>query len=150
MNRIPPAALLLGIAGLAPFITGAMLSLEYLNAGAGGFSFLNGTDGPLIMLRYGVIILCFMSGALWGFATTAPGMQGTAAFALSVVPALWVFLNPGAQADAALINLMIGFSGLLLLDYAFHRWSLCPEWWMALRVPLTLVVLICLAIGVWA
>ena len=47
------------------------------------------------------------------------------------------------------MNLMFGFAGLLVLDFAFWRWGLAPEWWMKLRVLLTAIVLICLATGVF-
>ena len=148
--RIPATALLLTVAGLAPFLFGAIMVLELFADRIGQDLRLNIGDGRLMMLRYGVIILCFMSGVLWGFATKAAGMQAAMAYVLSVVPALWAFLFPGSSADEALINLMIGFTGVLLLDFAFARWGLAPPWWMTLRVPVTIVVLVCLAIGVWA
>jgi len=148
-NRIPAAALLLTIGGLAPFLFGAIMTLELFSDRIGQDLRLNIGDGRLMMVRYGTIILCFMSGVLWGFATKAQGMQAAMGYALSVIPALWVFLFPGASADEALINLMMGFAGVLLLDFAFARWALAPPWWVTLRVPVTVVVLICLAIGVW-
>lgn len=154
MTRIPASALLLTVAGLAPFLFGALLSLGLLDVSAanteGGSVFLMPSNGALVQARYGLVILCFMSGVLWGFATKAQGRQATVCYVLSVIPALWAFLNPGARADEALINLMIGFAGVLMLDYAFSRWDLTPPWWMALRVPVTIVVLACLAAGVWA
>ena len=152
MTRIPPAALLLGLAGLIPFFWAALLVLElfpgltlteHLPAPLTG-------DGRLIMVRYGGIILPFMAGVLWGFATRAETpMMTTAAFTLSVLPALWWFFMPGTGVISALTNLATGFIGVLLLDYAFHRWGLTPRWWIALRVQLTTVVVICLAIGIF-
>lgn len=155
MTRIPASALLISVAGLAPFLFAALISADILDPSigdpaTGGYPLLGASDGRLVLARYGVIILCFMSGALWGFATKAKGTQATAAYILAVLPALWAFVNPGSGADEALINLMIGFAGVLLLDYAFHRWALCPPWWLALRVPLTIVVVACLAAGIWA
>ena len=149
MTRIPAPALLLGIAGLLPFVFAALAKLGLVSATLAD-PLITAQDGRLVMARYGVIILCFMSGVLWGYATRATGTQAAAAYALSTVPALGDFLNPGGRADEVLINLGIGFAGVLALDYAFHKWGLTPPWWMALRVPLTAVVLICLAIGVWA
>ncbi|SFE80033.1 Protein of unknown function [Sulfitobacter brevis] len=145
VNRIPPAALLLGLAGLVPFLFGALVSLDWVNT-----SLDAAVHGRLLLVRYGVIILSFMSGALWSFATKAQGRQAAICYALSTVPALWVFLNPGSDADTALINLMIGFAGVLILDFAFHRWELTPPWWLTLRIQLTAIVLICLAVGLWA
>ena len=34
------------------------------------------------------------------------------------------------------------------LSTAFWRWGLAPEWWMKLRVLLTVLVVACLAVGV--
>ena len=155
MTRIPASALLLGFAGLIPFLWGALVTLGYFNGTmgdpqSGGYPKIVAPDGPLLMVRYGGIILPFMSGALRGFATKAEGLRAPAAYALSVLPALWWFLSPGMNAPSALINLMAGFGGLLILDFAYQRWGLAPTWWMALRVPLTIIVLICLSIGVWA
>ena len=67
--KIPTGALILGLSGVLPFAWGAvtLLSEEAFNFGIENFGarFV----GPLIQLSYGVIILCFMSGVLWGFAT---------------------------------------------------------------------------------
>ena len=145
MTRPPLAPLLLGLAGLLPFLAGALITLGLFPENT-----VLSQDGRLVLTRYGTIILCFMSGVLWGFATRATGPQATVAYALSVIPALWTFFQPGRSADEALINLMIGFLAVLLLDYAFSRWDLTPGWWMPLRLLLTAIVLICLCIGVWA
>lgn len=150
MARVPASALLLGFAGLAPFVWGALLELALFDFNINSWFGLFGTDGMLLMTRYGTIILCFMSGVLWGFATRAEGAQATAAYVFSVLPALWIFFAPGTSAAEALINIGIGFIGVLLLDYAFWRWGLAPFWWMNLRVPLTAVVIACLAIAVYA
>lgn len=147
MSRIPLPALLLGTAGLLPFFWGTILLLGYGDGLMRDLPRALGGDGRLVMLRYGAVILPFMSGVLWGFATRARGLQAAAAYALSVVPALYWFFMPGGGPTSGLINLMTGFAGLLILDFAFWRWGLTPAWWMALRVPLTLAVLVCLGAG---
>ncbi|MGJ8547115.1 MAG: DUF3429 domain-containing protein [Sulfitobacter sp.] len=152
--RIPAAALLIGFAGLLPFLWGALVVVGYFDAAAvvqpsGFLSWVVVRDGPLLMARYGVILLCFATGALWGLSSNVAGLRANICFALSVIPALWIFLNPGQGATSALTNLMIGFAALLMLDAAFWRWGLAPAWWMSLRLPLTLIVLGCLALGVW-
>lgn len=149
MTRIPPAAFLLGFAGLVPFVWGAMLSLQLFGGWTGPLPAVLTGDGRMIMIRYGGIILPFMAGVLWGFATKAQGSQAALAYTLSVLPALWWFFMPGTGPSSALINLAIGYLALLMLDYAFARWGLAPAWWMALRIQLTVVVLICLCIGIF-
>jgi hypothetical protein len=148
-GRTPATALLLGFAGLIPFVWAAMLVLGLAPSDTILPTVLQG-DGRLIMIRYGGIILPFMAGVLWGFATNARGTQAIAAYTLSVLPALWWFFMPGAGVSSALINLATGFVGVLIIDYAFSKWDLTPSWWMSLRVQLTTVVIACLCIGVFA
>lgn len=140
MIRIPTAPLLLGMAGLIPFVWGAVsLALPDLASRAGavlGPRFM----GPYIQLFYGAVILSFMSGVLWGFAAQAEGRVATTGYALSVIPALWAFFMTGGGPVAAGMNLIFGFVGLLVLDWHFWRLGLAPRWWMTLRLGLTAVV----------
>ncbi len=146
MHPIPRSPLLLGLAGLLPFLWGAATvlspALNDLSTAYLGARF----TGPYVQLFYGAIILSFMSGVLWGFATKADGTQATIGYALSVLPALWAFFMTGFGPNNAGLNLMIGFLGLLVLDTTFTRWGLTPPWWMPLRLLLTAIVLVCLAI----
>jgi hypothetical protein len=105
--------------------------------------------GPYVQLSYGIVILAFMSGVLWGFATKARGAREAVAYSLSVIPALWAFLMVGGGPVSAGINLIFGFLGLLVLDWQFWRWGLAPVWWMQLRGLLTSLVVICLSVGVF-
>lgn len=97
-------------------------------------------------MNYGQIILAFMSGVLWGFATKAHGSRAAVGYALSVLPALWAFFTVGAGAVSSAIYLIAGFIGLLGLDWSFWRQGLAPEWWMRLRFLLTAVVIACLSL----
>ncbi|MEY8842879.1 DUF3429 domain-containing protein [Cribrihabitans sp. XS_ASV171] len=149
MTSIPRAPLALGLAGLIPFVWGA---LTYVNGDlqAWGASHLGPRFvGPYVQLFYGSVILSFMSGVLWGFATKVEGPRVALGYALSVIPALWAFFMTGGGPVSAGLNLMFGFGGLLLLDAAFAQWGLTPPWWMQLRVLLTVIVLACLAVGVF-
>lgn len=143
-RRVPAAAALLGAAGLLPFLWSAATHLSpALAAWAGGFlppMFI----GAYVGLTYGTIILSFMSGVLWGFA--ARGREALP-YALSVIPALWCFFTVTDASDIASIFLIAGFVGLLLLDATFAAQGLAPRWWMRLRLPLTAVVVACLAVA---
>ena len=131
---IPRPALTLGLAGLIPFLWSAATHLSpALSAWAGQFlspMFL----GAYVGLTYGTVILSFMSGVLWGFATRT---EGWLPYALSVVPALWCFFTVTDGTEASSILLIAGFLGLLLLDATFSAQGLTPRWWMRLRLPLT-------------
>lgn len=139
----PRAPLLLGLAGLLPFLWGALTVLRPelgLNAGQSiGGRFV----GPYVQLAYGQVILAFMSGVLWGFATRQTSAMP---YVLSVIPALWAFFMVGNGPEIAAMNLIFGFVGLLALDWHFARQGLTPAWWMTLRTGLTTVVVLCLAI----
>ena len=131
MQMIPRAPLFLGLAGLW---TAQTIGPRFA--------------GPYVMLFYGAVILSFMSGVLWGFATRATGTMAGICYGLSVIPALWAFFMTGGGPTSAGTSLIFGFAGLLALDWQFWRWGLTPPWWMALRMLLTAVVIGCLAVGV--
>ncbi|MBV2358909.1 DUF3429 domain-containing protein [Thalassococcus sp. CAU 1522] len=148
MQTIPRSALILGLAGVIPFAWGAATLLSD-SLSAWGLAMLGPRFvGPYVQLFYGSVILSFMSGVLWGFATKATGGQATTGYALSVIPALWAFFMTGGGPVSAGMNLIFGFAGLLLLDWQFWRWGLAPGWWMQLRGLLTALVVACLAVGV--
>jgi hypothetical protein len=144
MTRIPAAALWLGLAGLLPFLWGVatmhVAPLETLTLRILGPRFI----GPYVVLQYGTVILCFMSGVLWGFSTAAPAHVAPAAFGLSVIPALWAFFTVGGGPVTAGAALLAGFIGLLAIDGMFWARGLTPGWWMHLRIVLTTVVVLCL------
>ena len=148
MMNIPRSAMILGLAGVIPFGWGALTLLSDAAAQFGmdvlGPRFI----GPYVQLSYGMVILSFMSGVLWGFATKAQGGQAATGYALSVVPALWAFFMTGGGPVSAGVNLIFGFLGLLVLDYAFWQWGRGPKWWMHCRVLLATLVVRCLSVGV--
>lgn len=149
IRPIPFAPLALGLAGLIPFLWGALTgqipALQSWGIQTFGARFV----GPYIQLFYGSVILSFMSGVLWGFATKTSGKRAATGYALSVIPALWAFFMTGGGPVSAGLNLIYGFAGLLLLDFAFSTWGLTPPWWMRLRILLTAIVVSCLAVGVY-
>lgn len=149
MRSIPTAPLILGLAGVIPFVWGALTYLNEPLASWASSTLGPRFIGPYIQLAYGSIILSFMSGVLWGFATKAQGAQAATGYVLSVIPALWAFFMTGGGPTTAATNLIFGFLGLLILDFAFHNWGLTPRWWMSLRVLLTSLVVACLAVGVF-
>jgi hypothetical protein len=149
-RRIPRPALLLGLAGLIPFLWSAATHLSPALSGWAGQWLPPMFLGAFVGLTYGTVILSFMSGVLWGFATRAEGKEAAAAYGLSVIPALWVFLTVTDASANSTIFLASGFVGLLLLDAMYSAWGLAPRWWLRLRVMLTVVVLGCLAIPLQA
>lgn len=137
--RPPKIAIILTGAGALPFLIGAAMVLGFWPG-----------EGRALMSAYGVVVLSFMSGAFWGFASRAGG-GAYWAYILSVLPALYTFFfalrHPWAMDGQALSHLIAGFVGLLVLDAAFQAKGLAPRWWLVLRIPATLLVLACLWIA---
>ena len=140
---IPRAALLLGLAGLIPFVWSLATVLSPDLSALGLRWFGPRFIGPYVGLAYGTVILAFMSGVLWGFAVRA-GKNAGLFYTLSVLPALWAFFFVGDGPVHAALWLAAGFAGLLGLDWVFGRQGLTPPWWMTLRVGLTTAVIACL------
>lgn len=146
MTQVPRPPLLIGLAGLIPFLWGA-LTVTYDPLAVWSVRTLGARfTGPYIGVFYGAVILAFMSGILWGFATKARGSTALLGYVLSVPPAFWAFYATGGGHRSAALNLAIGFLAILLLDAVFVRYKLAPDWWMSLRVPLTVVTVTCLLI----
>jgi len=141
---VPRPALILGLAGLIPFAWGAATVLDPALAALVPARLA----GRALLIGYGTIILCFMSGVLWGFAAKG-AERAWRGYAASVVPALWaLFMVTGPEAQA-LSALLTGFFALLALDAQFALWRLVPRWWMRLRFLLTAGVAVCLGVGLW-
>lgn len=147
MSGIPRSALILGLAGVLPFIWGALTEIFPPLFDWGQDVIGPRFVGQFVLVFYGTVILSFMSGVLWGFATKTEGATATLGYALSTLPALWAFFFVGGGADRATGFLIAGYLGLLGLDHLFSRWRLAPDWWMSLRNLLTGLVVSCLALG---
>ena len=146
-TQIPTAPLWLGLAGVLPFLWGAIsawnsdISLPIVDWLGPGFL------GRDLQLTYGAVILSFMSGVLWGFACKAVKPKAALLFSLSTLPALWAAFLLASAAPMQPILLIGGFAALFGLDIMFFRYRLTPDWWLKLRALLTALVLACLAIA---
>ena len=147
-SKIPKGALILALFGVVPFAWGAITLISEDAFSFGMENFGARFVGPLIQLSYGVIILCFMSGVLWGFATKMERKSASQGYILSVIPALWAFFSIGIGPISDTISLIIGFIAVLLIDWHFYLLKLTPNWWMSLRIPLTFLVVSLLGLGI--
>lgn len=141
---VPRVPLWLGLMGLLPMVIGVaetylpFARIVYEIHGNGWFI------APYATLRYAEIILCFMSGVFWGFAARSDGATAGTGYVLSVIPALYVFFMAIGDISAVAVKLAIGFMLVLWIDWLFYRQNLTPDWWMRLRIPLTVVMVACL------
>lgn len=136
----PPApALALGYAGLLPPLPGIVLRASELmtSAGTGRLTVLLLVGG----LIYGGLILSFLGGMWWGAACARP--QGPALrpwLRLAVMPSLLALLGLAACVSNAKVGgalLAVALVTTLLVDRKLVVNAMVPDWWMALRVPLS-------------
>lgn len=126
---------LLGYAGLIPFITfaiGCWYPLPYV------------TQPLEILIAYGAIILAFMGAIHWGVEMTSSKPPLSSAYWVSIIVALLAWVSLLLDPKSALMILLISFVLLLLFDYAVSETQHFPNWYIPMRIPLTLVVVACL------
>ncbi len=134
----PRPAIWLGVAGLVPFVAGA-LAAHGMVPGIG-----NPVTGYLILQAWGAAQLALLGGCLIGFAVKA-GRPGWKALTSAAVPPLWAFA--ATFAPNALAALTLGHALVLGLELVFSLKRIAPGWWLRLRLPLAAVTLACLAAG---
>ncbi|WP_231875964.1 DUF3429 domain-containing protein [Gluconobacter japonicus] len=153
--RLPFLALILGLAGLIPFLT------------LGGWIFLAGLFSPLphltvILLAYGACILSFLGAVHWGLAMERPDIitvQGTAdrdrqRLLLGVCPALWAWLSLcvgllGGLRAGYLLE-VIGFISTFAVERVAWKHGALPPGYMPLRGVLTVGAVISLLMAALA
>ena len=129
-STLPRAALILGLAGLAPSIAAlaAMVALPEWRDSAAQAG-----------LAYGAVIASFVGGAWWGLAAgrAEPAMLPRL-LVLSVLPSLMAWPALLVPLPTALLVLSALFVTLLPTDRRLVRAGVAPAWWMGLRTPLSL------------
>ena len=144
MRTLPFIAILLGLAGLLPFLAGSYAALAMADEG--------GRMGLLALSAYAAVILSFLGGVHWGLALQAGPAQTLHAqrtrFALGVVPSLvgWagllvVFLG---LPKTGLLVMVAGFVATTIAEARATRLGLVPAAYMGLRWLLSVVVIVCL------
>lgn len=140
MGRIPALAKWLGYAGLVP----QLVSLGLLLRGPSEWH-----DRALAFgIVYAALALVFAGGAWWGLAAAAPAAErrrslGWLWVAAALAPALAIcgglaFASGVVPAEPILVGL--GAALLVSLGVDARLGPLAPPWWMALRVPLAIVL----------
>ena len=130
-TSIPGAALLLGLAGLIPFLGGAAALWTMLPG-------LAPERGLQLIIAYGAIILSFLGGIRWGTAigpydTRRQGLE----FAASVLGSLAGLAAIFIPAVPALTLLIAGFLMQALWDVTSVESGRLPAWFGKLRMLLT-------------
>lgn len=141
---MPTFAILLGIAGLLPFILCSVGALSLSSDGA--------SKSLLALVAYGATILGFLGGVHWGFALDGSSVPSErtqrARFGLGVVPSLigWAALLVTfiGLPSIGMLVLTAGFIATTAVEAQAARRGLVPPSYMWLRWGLSIVVVVCL------
>lgn len=138
---IPRGAAIFGILGIVPFLAGASLARwPFAHPMLAAMA-----QDDWLLLHYATVILCFLSGVLWGFATRTEGREAGLAYTFAVLPALYATTALLPIHDHRVEAMIVGYGATLVLDFWFWNEGIAPLWWMRFRAILTVVVLASLA-----
>ena len=135
---VPKSVLIISLLGLAPFAIGAVLSFK--------FNVIPQEPSDLLLkasLQYAAFILCFLSGCV--FFSCVNETKKTNYLWLSIVPVILSLLALRFSFLTGFI-LALGFLYLLEIERKLFKAQVMPSWWISLRMPMTILVLICLII----
>ncbi|MGD1878131.1 MAG: DUF3429 domain-containing protein [Kiloniellaceae bacterium] len=137
LSDVPRPALALGLAGLLPFLACAAAAWA-----AGDRAYVIIVN---LQMAYGAVILSFLGAVHWGLALAQNDAGNWRRLGLSVLPALAGWLALMIPNALGLLLLAVGFVGVFFADRRSVAAGRAPAWYKALRKPLTLVVVLCLA-----
>ena len=141
-ETIPTPALMLGAAGVLPFVVTA-LQVSF------GWPFSPRLTGPALynLTIYGAVILSFLGGVQWGFVAAKPARHPLASwrrYAISILPSLAAWAGLWLAARNGLLVLTASFVLALFYDLWTAGAGEAPRWYGRLRIGLTAVVVVCL------
>jgi len=131
----------LGYGGLVPFVALAVLT---------GVDHEREMFWHATLRNYGALILSFVGALHWGFAMTLGNLASSkrhSMFIWSVVPCLVAFVSLALQSVLGDILLMAGFLTHYWQDRRLAAIATLPAWYLPLRLRLSAVAIVCLAVG---
>jgi hypothetical protein len=140
-NKMPRSVLWLGALGLLPFVAASLLAVIAPSIKE---------TAVAALIAYGAVILSFLGGALWGLIigrADADRMGGL--LILSVVPSLIGWVSLLLPPVMALVLLALSSGCWFVVDTRMAKEKIAPPWYPRLRMPLTVIVVCCLALAVF-
>jgi len=143
-HRLPFLAVVLGLAGIMPFI---LCGLEATAANS-----VASAIAAQLLVAYGAIILAFLGGVHWGFTLAAPSdVAEQQRLVGGVLPAILGWLIVGAslysQMPVLALLLLIGcFIAGAAAEWHGHGLGLVPGGYIALRIGITVAVVAILTV----
>ena len=101
------------------------------------------------LLNYAAVILAFMGAIHWGLAMRADEAsdQAPVQLGLSVIPPLLGWFALSLPINLALPVFFLAFAALYFADVWAVRHGLAPVWYLALRKPISIVVVASLVVA---
>lgn len=100
-----------------------------------------------VSVIYGAAILAFLGGIQWGLSLRAAAPRITLRrLATSMVPPLWSVMALSLPLNLATALLILGLCGLLAYEWLERADGAYPEWYLPLRLRLTVVLTASLAL----
>lgn len=142
-SSVPLPALLLGAAGLVPFV-----GLALLSAGnpASSVTLLSA------LASYAAVILSFIGALHWGYAVhaNAHGRLAMLQYGWSVLPALAGWLALQLPLTIALRLQALAFVLCYVVDHRLAALEVVPSWFLRLRATLSAIAAAALVAASWA
>ncbi|KAJ1509282.1 hypothetical protein HMI54_001775 [Coelomomyces lativittatus] len=147
LSSVPNPPFYIGLAGLLPFFIPPICILGG-DASQDIFPFL------WLHVTYGASILTFLGAVHWGTAmaydpSKVPSTSLALRYTYSVTPCIFSSLTFLCPLDVALLLQLVGFHGVLVVDYLSWRHHYVPEWYLPLRIWLTSMVTFCYFTSLW-
>lgn len=145
--RVPRSVIWLGALGAIPFVSIAV-AVPFLESDLV-------QKARYVACGYGAVILSFLGGIHWGL-VLAGGDRGNVEakdapwLVVGVLPALVGWGALMIAGSVGLLALAIAFYGMFLVDRQAARKGVAPDWYPALRRPLSIVVIVSLAFAALA
>lgn len=142
-RSIPRVALILGLAGLIPFVASALLSLS------------NDTSefGLRALTAYAAVILSFLGGVRWGvLLVESDRFDRFGPAIISVLPSLLAWLSLLLNAVPMLGLLLVGLLAQYLIDSGISPvrfGNYFPQWYPRLRLLLSAGAIVCVSVGLY-
>lgn len=125
---------LLTYLGATPFFLAIFISLS-------NHSFL-GVEGSKWFLTYGLVILTFMAGTLWGQVVNLSTKVKRIALASNAITLAAWFAFLLADTAVVLIIIALGFVALYLLEFFVISHTKRPDYYLGLRLKVTALVVV--------
>jgi hypothetical protein len=137
LSDVPAPALVLGLAGLIPFLAGAVAVWLFEPAAA--------RVAQDMQVAYATVILSFLGAVHWGAALSRPdGARSWGWMGWSVTPALLAWFSVMMAPESALMALMACYLAAFAVDMQAVKKGLLPLWYLGLRRVLTTSAFLCL------